>query len=180
MKKRTNNSFLQDKINIRISNLPKRKNFAVLNCFAGKDVIWKRIEKRLGRQIERLNIDQIQQHYSHIKADNMEIMAKIDLSAYDIIDLDSYGCPIKQLELIFKKQYKGIVFATIIQKFPCRLPMIMLKEYGYTKSMLDTKPSLLIKKGIEIIECYLYSRGVRRMKYLEIGMKRCVYINLEL
>ena len=46
-----------------------------------------------------------------------------------------------------EQKYKGVVFATMIQSIYGQLPIDMLKELGFTETMIRKIPTLFGKRG---------------------------------
>lgn len=174
----TDNSHLQDKINLRIDSLKhiKANEVNILDAFTGDGVIWGAVQKKTSKKLNILRIDQKKGKKGiYLKGDNMKFISMFDLKQYDIIDLDAYGSPFNQLEVVFKKRYKGIVHCTFIQTGMGRLNNLMLQKLGYTKSMIDEIPSLFCKFGREKIYQYLAKEGVVLINTIEIDRKTYFY-----
>lgn len=67
---------------------------AVLDAFAGYGKMWEGVDMSKYTPIEK-NPDKNPPGVIH--ADNVKVLRSIDLSKYDVIDLDAYGFPTKQL-----------------------------------------------------------------------------------
>lgn len=177
----TDNSYLSQKVNLRIKYLPNKKNINVLNCFAGHNLIWENIIRLVkNKEFSVTNID-IKHNFDKamLKGDNIKYMAKMNLNKYDIIDLDAYGIPFKQLQLLFDKKYKGHVYITYISSvFGC-LPKKMLNKLGYTNEMIDKIPTLFNKNPFDKLCNYLYINNVRDIYYLKLKNKYYIYIKIK-
>ena len=92
-----------------------------------------------------------------------------------MIDFDSYGVPFKQLEEIFKKEYKGVIVCTFIQTLYGCLPRRMLYKLGYTKQMIDKIPSLFNRKGLDKFINYLYLYDIKQITGYFINQKNYFY-----
>ena len=151
MKIQTDNSYLAEKVQLRIESLPKKEVVTVLECFAGDGLIWKEVKRITKRNIKILRIDQKDDKKGiYLKGDNLKFLQSIDLDRFDIVDLDAYGSPFTQLlEIIHAKQFKGIVHCTFIQSMFGALNKRMLFDLGYTKAMIEKIPSLFNKGGIQ-------------------------------
>lgn len=75
---KTDNSYLNSKINLRMNHLPDKQNIKVLDCFAGKSRIWKEIKKRLFKNINVVGIDRISRG-STLKGDNIKYLKGMNL-----------------------------------------------------------------------------------------------------
>jgi hypothetical protein len=106
----------------------------------------------------------------------------MDLSKFDVIDLDAYGVPFKQLKIIFmqneKKKLDVIVFVTFIQTMFGALPRAFLKECGYPNKMVRKIPTLFNKNGMDKMKLYLALNGVSKIHYK--GIKNKNYFSFEL
>jgi hypothetical protein len=172
----TDNSFFAEKIRLRYDELPQR-NIRVLNAFGGDNRIWAEIKKNWKYDISVDSIDIKKKYQTYLKGDNIKFLQTLDLKQYDFIDLDAYGIPFKQLEIIFASKFKGngkAVFVTFIQSMHGRLPVDFLKTLGYTNEMIAKVPNLLNKNGFEKFKNYLFLRGIKRIIYYQ--MDRKVYL----
>jgi tRNA G26 N,N-dimethylase Trm1 len=149
---KTNNdlSLIENKIKMRVMSLPDKDTITVLECFGGEGVLWKEVAKRTNKTLNILSIDV--KDYSkkiNLKGDNLKFIKNFDLYNYDIIDLDSYGSPSNQLEILKQKEYKGIVHCTFIQTIMGIVNKNILETYGYSKQMIDKCPTLFNKNGVD-------------------------------
>jgi len=172
---KTDNSYLNSKINLRVNHLPDQQSIKVLDCFAGRSRIWKEIKKKSNKNINVVGIDRIS-YGSTLKGDNVKYLKGMNLDKYDIIDLDAYGVPFKQLEIIFKKKYKGILFITFVQSIFGRLPVRMIEKIGYTRKMIKKCPTLFNRNGIEKFKQYLAINGIKRIIIINKNNKKYLYI----
>ena len=158
----TNNDpeLLQSKIEIRLFNLPKKSTLNILDAFAGEGILWGRIKISKPKiNFRILHIDK--NTNSGLKGNNLKFLPSLDLSKFDIIDLDAYGSPFDQLEIIFNKKYKGIIHCTFIQSMYGGMNKKLLNYLGYTDKMIDKIPSLFNKKGVDKFYNYLWLRGIK-------------------
>lgn len=135
---KTNNSYLKEKVILRLLNLPDKKDIKVLDCFHGNGEIWRNIKMLSDKNIEIDGIDlkDYSDSFSLI-GDNSKVLKSIDINRYDIIDLDAYGVPDIQIEIVKQKAKKEIiVFYTFINSVMGRLPENLLKKIGFSKPML--------------------------------------------
>lgn len=130
--KKTNNSYLSDKVSLRLGHLPAGKKIRVLDCYSGKGLIWKAVKKMSGRDITTLGIDVSADTGFRLPGDNRAYLDTLDLSPFQVIDLDAYGVPYDQLKSIFSRGYKGHVFVTFIQTMYGQMPVGLLEDIGFT------------------------------------------------
>lgn len=101
---KTNNSYLADKARLRLNNLPDDPS--VLDCYGGAGLVWEAVKRMYGKPIKYLSIDKIDYGIGfYLPGDNMKYLGSMDLSPYNIIDLDAYGCPYGQLKTLFERGY---------------------------------------------------------------------------
>lgn len=174
-KVQTNNSYLEGKVKLRLENLPGENTINVLDCYRGNSEIWDKIKKSTDKQINIIGIDKKNYGGLYLKGDNLKFLKTLDLKIFDIIDLDSYGVPYEQLEIIFKKEYKGIIFVTFIQSQFGRLNNKLLIKLGYTKKMINKIPTLFSRNGFEKFKLYLKSCGISRIKSLNYNNKHYIF-----
>lgn len=176
---KTDNSYLHEKINIRLLALPKKKDIQVLDCFSGTGYLWNKVKDKTGKNIRVLSIEmQKGKNPLALSGNNLKYLTKLDISIYDIIDLDAYGVPYSQLEIIFNKGYKGIVVVTFIQSILGGLPKKMLTQLGYSDTMIGKIPSIFYRNGIDKFKNYLYICGVKSITGYFIGGKNYFMFNI--
>lgn len=156
---KTNNDkrHLEAKILLRLNNLPDKQTVYVLEAFAGDGVLWREVKKRTTKEIKILPIDKEDYKKVSLKGDNLKFLKGMDLSIYDVIDLDAYGSPSRQLNILKEKNYKGIVHCTFIQSVMGRLSNNILKAYGYSETMIKKCPLLFSKNGQEKMLYFIFS-----------------------
>lgn len=175
---KTDNSYLQGKIELRIQSLPKKENIYVLDCYSGSGTIWKEVKKQTKLNITIVSIEQeIGKNKTALQGNNLKYLNILELSKFDIIDLDAYGIPYAQLKIIFKRKYKGIVHVTAIQSGMGQLPKGLIKEIGYTEQMMEKISSLFNRQGIEKLKNYLYINGITKINGFFINRKNYFYFN---
>lgn len=176
---KTDNSYFNQKVQLRLDCI-KKKNVSVLDCFSGTGKLWKSVKEKSKAKISIIGIEKESgKNKMSLPGDNIKYLKSIDLSKFDVIDLDAYGIPFAQLEILFKREYKGTVIVTAIQSMMGQLPKGMLLEIGYTKQMLNKIPSLFNKNGLDKLEKYLYLHGVQSIEGYFIGQKNyfCFTLN---
>jgi hypothetical protein len=163
---KTDNSYLSDKVALRLAHLPGKGEVRVLDCFAGKGVIWKAVQRLApGRDIRVLPIEikKDDDLLFHLPGDNTRFLESLDLARFDVIDLDAYGVPYDQLETIFRRGFKGVVYVTFIQAVFGQMPWGMLQELGFPVDMVKLSPALFGKRGWTYFLEYLALHGVRKV-----------------
>jgi len=171
----TNNSYLQEKITLRIDALNSidKSKINILDCFCGYCVLWNNIKQKTNKKLNILSIDKSKKSYADLKGDNRKYIKNFNLNKYDIIDLDAYGIPFDQLKIILSKKYIGIIIVTYIQlkKSFGFLPIKLIEAVGITKKMYKKCPSLFRKNGFDKLCGWLYNY-TNEINIIEISDKK--------
>lgn len=180
--KKTDNDFLADKVQLRIDHCPKPKGrpARVLDCFGGKGTVWRLVEAKTGGKVDRVCIDSRPDLSSfHLHGDNIKVMAGLDLSGFDVVDLDAYGIPAAQLVEVFDSGFRGVVFVTAIQTMQGGIPAAMLDDLGFPGTISKKAPSLPSRRGWQLIKEWLALKGVRKISHRSKNRKHylCFQIN---
>jgi len=180
--KKTDNSYIDEKINLRLEVVNKinKKNINVLECYSGKGLLWNQVKEKTDKNIKILKIDQKRISESSVLiGDNRKYLKCLDLSKYDIIDLDAYGIPYQQLETIFKKDYIGHVICTMIQTGMGNLNNGLLAILGFDNKITSQCRVFLSRFALEILCKYLYIKGIQNITGYFIERKRYFYFKKE-
>jgi len=178
-KVQTDNSFLFDKIMLRINNLPLKNEIYVLDCFAGEGKIWNYIKNKIKKKFYILSIDKKNFNKIYLKGDNLKYLKNLPLEKFDVIDFDAYGVPYNQLKIIFQKKINAVVFITFIQSLYGGLPINMLEEIGYNKNMIKKIPTLFFKNGLKKFKLFLAQNGVKKIKIRSFRNKHYLCFQLK-
>lgn len=177
--KLTDNSFLGDKVAMRLANIPVRPELRVIDAFCGAGTIWKNVQKKYPGSIKLLKIDKEQKEDSFIfPGDNKKYLSSLNLNNYDVVDLDAYGVPYDQLEIIFRKKFNGLVFITFVQNMSGVLPYNFLEDLGYTKQMVKKCPTLFFKDGFKKMCAYLKIKGVEKIRHRSKNRKNYICFSM--
>jgi len=161
---KTDNSYLADKVGLRVNHLPKKKAITVLDCFAGSGRIWRAVQRRTKKDIRVLAMDKKAIGFQ-LPGDNLARLKGMDLTKFDVIDLDAYGVPYEQLKIILERGYKGTVFVTMIQSIWGRMPTEQLEQIGFTEPMYKKAPSVCNRRGWEYFCEWLAMKGVSQIHH---------------
>ena len=166
IRKKTDNTNLAHKVGFRIEMLRRFETQAVsvLDLYAGTNKIWDAVGKHV--QVSRYyGVDIVDKKGKNITADNAKIIPSLDLSAFNVIDIDAYGTPIKPLFLLYENKtlQKGtIVFCTEIHSGLSKLPIGFFTEFKL-KPLYKKSEVLFNKKAGEFCFGMLGNRGVSRV-----------------
>lgn len=175
---KTDHSFFEEKIKLRLEGLPDGNPLKVLDMFSGDGRIWAEIQRRTGREIIILRVDrQKSRHGIYLQGDNRKF--SLDYSAFDCVDLDAWGVPYAQLERIFSSPSKPKrLFITFIQSIWGSLPSGMLRALGYTDRMVKRCPTLFYRHGQQKFLDYLALKGVTKCQIFHTQDGRKNYVSV--
>jgi hypothetical protein len=159
----TDNTYLADKVALRVAHLPQKDTINVLDCFGGSGKVWKAVKRLTGKNIRVLPIEMKDINWFHLPGDNMKYLGSIALEKYDIVDLDAYGIPYEQLKEVFDRGFNGIVFVTFIQSIFGGINHDMLIDIGFTKEQIKKIPTIFGKRGWEYFLEWLGLHGVKKI-----------------
>ncbi len=179
-KVRTDNSHLAEKVQLRLDYLPKKKTVRVLSCYFGRNVVWNTVAALSpSRTIRVTGMDIVKGlPGAYLPGDNRKYLANMDLSGFDLIDLDAYGIPFEQLALVLDNHTargKG-AFITAIQTHHGALPHKLLLHLGFTKKMLQKAPTLFYTDGIGKLLRFMAEKGVKWVEGYNTPGKRKNYL----
>lgn len=155
----TDNSYLADKVALRMNHLPSDP-VRVLDCYGGRGIVWAAVQKLTGRRIEVLPIDIIDHGVFHLPGDNRSYLDSIDLGRFNVIDLDAYGIPYDQLASVFRRGFEGVVFVTFIQSVMGQVNHGLLRDMGFTALMIEKAPTTVCRRGWQHFLAWLALKGI--------------------
>jgi len=149
----------------------------VLDAYSGNSLIWRHIlNRRPDTNVVRIDSEDYYKGV-YLKGDNIKFLKTMPLE-FNVVDLDAYGIPFKQLEILFDRKYKGAVYITFIQSLYGQLNKDLLEFIGYPKRMTEKIPTLFNKDGFGKLKQYLAMKGISRIKHISTLNKHYVYINM--
>ena len=176
--KKTDNSYLQLKSNLRLETVNKidKQIINVLEAFAGDGKIWKEVQSKTDKiiNVTKIEIKNGKKGF-YLNGDNNKFLPLFDFKHFDIIDVDAYGSPYNQLEVIFEKEFNGYVHCTFIQSGMGQLNKGMLKKIGYSEEMFKKARVMLCSNGMAKMERYLNINGVNEITGHFINRKNYFY-----
>jgi hypothetical protein len=183
METQTDNSYFRDKVELRKNHLPSQPIIRVLDCYCGTGRIWNAIKSEIpDRKFVMTSIDIKPKKPLCLIGDNLKYLKSLNLNKYDIIDLDSYGIPFEQLQIIFDRKrildHAVKVFVTIVQSQYGCINKRLLEEIGYSARMTEKIPTLFYKNGFGKIKQYLAQNGVKEIYYRESNNKHYLYFEI--
>jgi hypothetical protein len=167
-----NNSHLLDKVALRIEALGEvsGNSVEVLDAFCGDRVLWQKVQDSTDRELSVFGIDKENEH-ANIKADNRKILGVMDLSPFQIIDLDAYGLPFEQIEKVFGNDSlaKGAVIVYTYISLPVGgASERLLQTIGIPHHMWGKCPSMFMKAQESAFYEYLRQHGIDSVKEVRL------------
>lgn len=176
----TDNSHFAEKVQLRLDNLPDKETIHVLDAYHGNGLLWREIAgRRPDVKFGVVGIDVKRERRGlYLMGDNRKFIAGMDLSRFDVIDLDAYGAPFEQVEMVLTRPGMAgkIIFVTWIQSMFGMPPKRLLVMLGYTRAMIDAIPSLFCRHGIDKFLDYLALRGIGHIKLYQDASGRKNYL----
>lgn len=105
--------------------------------------------------------------------------SKTEINEIKVTCTGSRSIPRDELEIIFKKNYRGLVVVTFIQTSYGGIHKKLLVKLGYTPAMIKKIPSLIYQDGYDKILSYLALNGVKKIYEISKDRKHYLYFNLK-
>lgn len=162
---KTDNAQIESKINLRKIATSGLDELRVLDLFAGENKLWKSFDKARYFGVEKVN-----GKGKNLYTDNIRVIQSLDLSEFNVIDVDSYGIPANQIFELYQNDtlQKGtvVIYTCITNKMSalnkCILDMFNLRKI-YTKSK-----TTMNGEAVDLFYGMLYNLGVREVCEYEI------------
>lgn len=139
----TENSHLATKLRVRKEALARigKRDIHVLDAFAGEGVVWARMKRDLpDLNITVLGIEKRKYlNPATIMGDNRKVMRGLDLTQFDLIDLDAFGCPWEQLAICADRAPNVPIVATHIIVTLGPVPKPLLTVAGIPAEWADRR-----------------------------------------
>jgi hypothetical protein len=113
-----------------------------------------------------------------LPGDNLRYLKTLDLTEFNVIDLDAYGTPFDQLQTLFDRGYTGTVFVTFIQGMFGGIPHGLLRAVGFTDAMMKKIPTLLGRRGWSYFLQWLALNEVRVVHHRSHAAKHYLVFTL--
>jgi len=113
----------------------------VLDAFAGKGDLWRCVEGQVG-PLSVMHVDKAQGGASTLHADNRRVLRSLDLSRFDLVDLDAYSMPTDQVEILARRRYQGPIVWTCISVAMGGMPRSLLRTEGIPDEWRQLCPTL--------------------------------------
>lgn len=175
---KTDNKSIYDKIFIRKQAIQGIEHVRVLDLFAGRNVLWNNITTEY-----YFGVDAEKDKGNNLVADSHAVFDSLDLSEFNVIDVDSYGISFDIYRKLFQRkdlQDGTIIIYTAITNEFTKIRNEAKDEFGFT-SFYDKAPSLFNACAIEFFYEMLAKYGIREVNYYEIRdhfKKHCGYFKV--
>lgn len=160
---------LEVKIRLRLFGLSflKKDNVLVLDAYHGNGIVWQKVcERAPEKNIQVVGIDILpKKSVSVLKGDNRKFLKSMDLNVFDVIDLDAYGIPADQLQILFDRNYHGTIFFTMAAVGFSAVPIKLLEKNGISKEMRKKCPTIFGSRALEYAFNFLALYGVQKCHY---------------
>lgn len=157
-------SLLGLKIKLRNEVIEKIENPCVLDCFHGEGIIWGKIKKETAREFEVFGIDRVAKYNADWTGNNINFLRTKDISRFNVIDLDAWGSPVKQIEVLIKRKWSGYVIVTFISNIAINPDGILAESYGLTKEMIRESPAVVGGKIMDMFFEWLAKNGIKNIR----------------
>lgn len=166
-RRQTDNAHFDLKVHVRklavAACLPPGEEPRVLDCFAGENRLWSAIPHAYYYGIDAAGKGRAR----NVKAKNEKVIPSLDLSLFNVIDLDSYGVPFRQLDLILKNKTlppSVLVIYTAIYGAIASVCKEAVNAVGIDHDRVYRKCPMLFNKAVGAFwDLYLFNRcGVER------------------
>ena len=156
------NTNIRHKVYLRRTATRKLASVNVLDLFAGRGELWKRLnpDTYQGIEIEK------GKNPNAIVGDNRLIIPKLDLSKYNVIDCDSYGVPATQIKLLYDNgtlQKSTVIIYTCISNKVSITPNVLQQYAGFYGDMYRKAKTLFNGWQSQLFFDYLATLGVERV-----------------
>jgi hypothetical protein len=161
----TDNARLANKIALRRRATAGLDHLRVLDLYAGNNVLWSHFDKE-----KYFGVDIKQNKGQNLTADSRRIVEKLDLSAFNVIDCDSYGIPFDVLRRVLQNntlQDGTVILYTAITNRMSGLNLGCLQMFGIRR-IYQKCHGLIVSKALDMFYGMLYNYGVERVTYLEV------------
>jgi hypothetical protein len=126
------------------------------------------MKREYGKRIVHVGIDKARRSNALYLGDNRRYLRFLPLDEYNLIDLDAYGVPYEQMQIISRRHFTGTIVGTFIQCVYGGLPFAMLKKLGYPQHMVRKITKLFYRGGWRKWSAYL-----RLLGYEEVHVYHC-------
>lgn len=161
---KTDNASVSSKVYLRKEATKHLSELRVLDLFAGENVLWSHFDKA-----KYYGVEKVKGKGRNLNCENMRVIASLDLSRFNVIDVDSYGIPFNQICALFANRTlrKGtVIIYTAITNKMSQLNKDAIRMFGLEKIYKKCK-TLLNGRALEYFYGMLYENGIREVTEYE-------------
>ena len=162
---KTDNKSVANKVFLRRKATENLDKLYVLDLFAGNNVLWRNIDKQ-----RYYGVELVPNKGANLNADAKQALISLDLSAFNVIDCDSYGIPFEICRKIIENESVKsgtVVLYTAITNAFTQLPKVCIDELGIG-DIYKIAPSLFNANAITYFYDMLANLGIKDVNYYEV------------
>lgn len=170
------NSHFEEKVRLRVEAVERicKTEVRVLDMFAGKGLLWKEVQKHTDKKIVTLSIEKERgKNKRALTGDNAKFLPSLSPGDFDIIDIDAYGIPAKQI--MWAAKGGAIVIVTAILSIYGCIPFDLCKYYGIGKSIYKEIKTNVQKIVFDMIDGIFFDNGYTKKTGYNFGRKQYFY-----
>lgn len=170
------NSHFEEKVRLRLEAVERinATQVMVLDMFAGKGLLWKEVQKRTDKKIVTLSIEKERgKNKRALTGDNVKFLPSLNPGDFDIIDIDAYGIPARQI--LWAAKGKALVIVTAIISAYGITPYELCKYYGIEKSIYNEIKISIQKLAFDMIDGIFFDNGYAKKIGYNFGRKQYFY-----
>ena len=169
--RKSDNSHLAEKVWLRIDHSPPGP-LSVLDAYGGKGVIWQEVKKH--RDVSKyIAIEKERgKNNAALCGENEKLLPILDLSGFNVIDLDAYGIPVEQFEAVMLNKTmrpNTVIFATCILAALAPAPYEIGKYIGFSPRTMSKAKHLFNLRIKELLAAMLNKHGFESWTYYEFA-----------
>lgn len=162
---------LMMKIKLRSENIGHRPITSVIDAYHGNGEVWRGVKKTL---IKNFNVHVLgltnkttSKKSISLQGNVIKHIKSLDLSGFDIIDIDAPGSPYNALKAVLRNKSikKARVFFTLNQIMGHGLDNKMLHDLGFSQSMVKKARPMLKPRAFELFKGWLGRNGIKKLNY---------------
>lgn len=158
---KTDNASVSNKAELRKQATAHLAELRVLDLFAGNNILWGHF-----KCARYYGVEEVKGKGKNLRANNIRVIESLDLSGFNVIDLDSYGIPFNQLVLLFENSTlakETVIIYTCISGKMNGLNKKCLEHYGLSGMYRKCK-TLLNALSTELFYGWLYDKNIKTVK----------------
>lgn len=135
----------------RLVQLLGKSHLTVLDAYSGTGLLWQQVvDANPDVEFDITSVEKKRNERTDvIVGDNLKVMPGLDLSSFDLIDLDAYGWPYAQLALCAEHAPGVPVTVTCIHSTVGQIPRKVLAAQGIPDDWPTKSPSLFTRLGTQ-------------------------------